>query len=86
MKAVKKWLKAHDYYVIRNQLGMGAHKGLSDLQAVKNGLTIYIECKSPKWRGKLNPDQVEFQRQVESHGALFILVDSVYGFDETIGQ
>jgi Holliday junction resolvase len=77
LKACKRHLKAQGYYVIRNQLGLGAHKGLSDLQAIKDGLTVYIECKSPKWRGKLNPDQVEFKREIEEHGGMFILIDQM---------
>ena len=85
LKAVKKYLKERGFYVIRNQLALGAHKGLSDLQAIKDGQTIYVECKSPKWKGKLNPDQVEFQKQIEDHGGLFFLVDSVYGLDSIFG-
>jgi len=60
---------------MRIQQSLGCHKGISDLIAIKNGITMFVETKSPKWRGKLNPDQVEFKKQVEEHGSIFVLID-----------
>ena len=44
---VRQLLRMDGWYVIRHQQGLGCHKGLSDLSAIKNGITIYIEIKTP---------------------------------------
>lgn len=69
--AVRKLLEMDGWYVIRHQQGMGCHKGLSDLSAIKNGITIYVEIKTP--RGVQSDYQKDFQADVESHGAKYII-------------
>ena len=75
LKSCKRHLASTGWYVMRIQQSLGCHKGISDLIAIKNGITMFVETKSPKWRGKLNPDQVEFKKQVEEHGSIFVLID-----------
>jgi Holliday junction resolvase-like predicted endonuclease len=46
-------------------------RGICDLIALKDGVTIYIEVKAPK--GKLSPHQEAFARKIDEHGGLFIV-------------
>lgn len=41
---------------------MGSYPGLPDIQAMRDGVTLHIECKAPK--GKQSPHQAEFERMV----------------------
>ena len=43
---IRDLLRMDGWFVIRHQQGMGCHKGLSDLTAIKEGRTIYIEVKT----------------------------------------
>lgn len=47
-----------------------AHDGISDLIAIKSGITVYIELKGPKaqWR----PKQKLFKQAIEEAGGLYI--------------
>ena len=45
---VRDALRLDGWYVIRHQQGMGSHPGLSDLTAIKDGVTIYVEIKTPR--------------------------------------
>jgi hypothetical protein len=75
LAATRHYLQIRGWFVIRNQQSMGSHKGLSDLQAIKNGLTVYIETKRPG--GKLSDHQVKFQEAVEGHGSQYIVIKSL---------
>lgn len=79
LAATRQYLRIRGWYVIRNQQNMGSHKGLSDLQAVKDGRTVYIETKRPG--GKLSPDQEKFRAAVEGHGATYVVISS---FEEVV--
>lgn len=72
---IRAYLRMNGWYVIRHQQSLGSLKGLSDLTAIKNGLTIYIEVKTP--RGVQSKYQKEFQDEIESHGGKYFLVKSV---------
>ena len=69
---VKEWLSLHGwlhYPLAESRYGV---KGLPDRIAVKNGRTVYIECKSP--RGELSEWQQVRQREITEAGALYLLV------------
>lgn len=68
---IRDFLKWNGWFVIRHQQSLGSLKGLSDLSAIKNGLTIYIEVKTEK--GKQSDYQKEFQNEIENHGGKYIL-------------
>ena len=72
---VRELLRLDGWFVIRHQQNMGSHRGLSDLSAIKDGATIYVEIKTPK--GRLSPDQVKFQKDIEAHGAKYIVCKCV---------
>ena len=68
---IRDYLRLRGWFVIRHQQGLGSMKGLSDLTALKNGETVYIEVKTQK--GKQSDYQKEFQREIEEHGGRYIL-------------
>ena len=73
--AIREYLRWRGWFVIRHQQGLGCHKGLSDLTAIKNGRTVYIEVKRPK--GTQSDDQLDFQADIEAHGGLYVVARSV---------
>ena len=56
-------------------------KGLCDLTAIKNGVTIYIEVKTPNPGSKMSDYQIEFKNNIERHGGLFLEARSVDDVD-----
>ena len=75
LSQVREILKLDGWDVTRHQQGLGSRRGFPDLTALKNGVTLYIEIKTPT--GRQSPYQVEFQRICESHGGTYILARSV---------
>ncbi len=75
IRDIRDWLAMHGWFVVRIQQSMGCHKGMSDLLAVKGGRVLFVEVKAPK--GRQSTYQVEFQREIESHGGVYVLARSV---------
>ncbi len=71
--AVVAQLKFHGWMVVRNQQGLGHVKGRPDLEAYKNGFTLFIECKAPK--GRLSDYQVKYIKVLEDHGMTVMIVN-----------
>lgn len=72
--SIREWLRLHNWYVVNIHAGMGAHKGISDLIAVKKGYVIFIEIKVPNNpRSMQSLEQREFERRIISHGAHYIV-------------
>ncbi|MFA5383981.1 MAG: hypothetical protein WC364_04855 [Eubacteriales bacterium] len=82
--AVRQWLKLKGYYVIRFHQGLGCHRGLADLGAVKNGKTVWIETKRPG--GKLSADQEAFKAAIEAHGGTYLVVSDIRQLEEFEGD
>ena len=74
-RAVREHLRGQGFFVYPNTAGMGAHPGLSDLTAVRGGVTLWIECKSAS--GRLSRAQEQFRADIESHGGTYVLCRSV---------
>jgi len=72
---VRRYLAIRGHFTFPILQGLGAHRGIADIIACKNGKTIFLEVKTP--RGKQSPDQQEFQRQIESVGGVYIIVRSL---------
>lgn len=72
---IRDFLRMHGWYVMRHQQSLGSLKGMSDLTAIKDGKTIYVEVKTP--RGHQSQYQKEFQREIESHGGTYILARGI---------
>ena len=77
---LRAWWKAREFYVIRNQQGIGSKKGLSDYTVIKNGKVLFVEAKATK--GKQNDNQIAFQAGVEREGGTYILAHSLHEFVE----
>ena len=73
--AVKQYLQMRGWFVIRNQQGLGSHRGMPDLTACKNCMVVFIEVKTPK--GYLSEYQKKFQNDLVSHGCIFEVARSV---------
>ncbi len=71
LNQVRDWLRIHGFFVCRIQQGLGAHKGISDLIAVKDGVTAFVEIKTA--RGRLSEHQEKFQAQIKMHGGVYIV-------------
>jgi len=71
-RLVKDYLYIRGWYCFSILQGLGAHKGIADIYAIKNGRAIWIEIKSP--RGRQSADQIEFQKNIKYHGGEYLLV------------
>lgn len=92
LKQVEEWLYLHNIWHMRcnnsagkAQSGMfmrsftcNGHpvKGVSDIYAIKDGVTFWIECKRPGG-GVLSVDQRNFLDTMNRNGAIGIVVNSI---------
>lgn len=72
---VQSYLQWNGWLVIYHLQGLGCFKGLSDLQAMKGGRSVFVEIKSP--RGRQSEVQKHFQALVEDAGCEYVLARSV---------
>ena len=75
LRGIRDFLRVEGWYVIRNQMGLGCHRGMTDLTAVRAGQVVWIEVKTPQ--GRLSEDQEKFRRDIEEHGGNWLLARSV---------
>jgi len=73
---VKQYLEMQGWYVMYHMACMGSMSGMPDKTAIKDGKTIYIECKDPN-RGRQSENQKEFQKHIEEHGGTYLLIDDI---------
>jgi len=83
-KECKKWLTNNDYFspAVSN-MGFYCTRGFSDTVIVKNGVVIFCEYKKEKG-GVQSPDQKIFQHNIESHGGIYIIVNSLESLVEQL--
>jgi hypothetical protein len=79
---IRQVLRWHGFYVIRIQQGLGCHKGISDLIALKAGKVYFIEVKKPT--GKLSEYQERFQAEVKERGCNYVVVRCVEDVKEIL--
>lgn len=73
---IKDYLKKAGWFCWKiHQQGKFCYKGITDLIAIKDGLTIYIEVKA--WKGQLSADQIKFRDNIVSHGGKHLVAKSV---------
>ena len=77
-KELRTYWKAHGYFYIRNQQGLGSKRGTADYTVVHDGRTVFVEAKATK--GKQSPHQIEFQAELEAVGGSYYLVRSLDDF------
>jgi Holliday junction resolvase len=68
---IKQYLERKGWFVFYHLQGLGSYPGLPDLQAVKDGHTLYIEIKRPG--GRQSAKQRKFQQDLEAAGGIYIL-------------
>ena len=73
--AVKEYLQWSKWYVMEIQNGPFGTHGVSDLIAIRNGRTVFIEIKSPK--GKLSNHQLKFGEEIGAHGGKYVIVNKI---------
>ncbi len=83
-KTIKQFLQYNRWYIFPILQGLGAHKGVSDFIAIKDGRTIFLEVKTPK--GKQSEYQKEFERQVVEHGGEYYIVHGIDDIKEIISN
>ncbi len=72
---IKQYLEWQGWFVFYHLQGLGSYPGLPDLQAVKDGRTIYIEVKRPG--GRQSAKQKKFQQDLEAAGGIYILARKI---------
>jgi hypothetical protein len=72
LKQVRDYLSWHHWLVVRIQQSLGCHKGLPDLLAVRDGVVLFIEVKTPK--GKLSRYQEQFRDELKAHGGNYVVI------------
>lgn len=82
-KQIQDYLRWTGWTVFYHLQGLGSYRGMSDLQALKDGRAVFIEVKTR--RGKQSDYQKRFQRDVEKHGGTYILARDVSDV-EHLGQ
>jgi len=75
LRTVRDYLRATGWYVVRIQQGLGCHKGIADLYAIRNGVQIWIEVKTA--HGRLSEHQERFRDEIETHGGRYVVARGV---------
>ena len=101
LKQVEEWLTLHRFWHMRcnNSAGKAqsgmfmrsftcnghAVKGVSDIYAIKDGVSFWIECKRPVG-GIISPDQRNFLDAMNRHGAVGIVVNSIESLESQLKE
>jgi len=68
-------MKKHKWHYRAIGSNQFTRSGLPDAYALKNGIVLFIECKSAK--GKMSPDQIQEMFDIKNHGGHHIIAYSV---------
>ncbi len=84
---IKKYLAYKGWFCFPLTQGIGCHKGISDLCAIKDGRTVWIEVKRPGAkdctdrlfhpggsRGYQSTYQEQFEADIKAHGGEYLVV------------
>jgi hypothetical protein len=72
---IRDYLRWNGWTVLYHLQGLGSMRGMSDLQALKDGRCVFIEVKRPG--GRQSEYQKKFQEAVERAGFEYVLAKSV---------
>jgi len=72
---VREYLRFRGWFVVRHHQSLGSPKGFPDLTALKNGETIYIECKTK--HGRLTAAQTQFRQECERFGGRYLVARGI---------
>jgi hypothetical protein len=79
---VKAWLQWHGWFVIKIHQSLGSYKGIADLYAIKDGVSIWIEIKTQK--GVLSQWQEKFETNIVGHGGTYMVIRSVEALEKAM--
>ena len=71
-QGVKQYLKYRGWFVFPIMQGALSYPGISDFIAAKDGVTIYVECKTKT--GIQSKHQKDFQENIERSGCKYLLI------------
>jgi hypothetical protein len=74
-RAIKGALAAFGWFSFPILQGLGAHRGVSDMIAVKGGRVLFIEVKTPT--GRLSDNQKRFRDDIQSKGGEYVVIDDI---------
>lgn len=74
-RQIKEYLQWNGWFVVKIHQSLGSYKGIADLYALKDGIHVWIEVKTP--RGRQSEYQEKFQRDVTEHGGAYIVARSI---------
>jgi hypothetical protein len=75
LRDVRRHLRLNGWRTYRLQQGLGAHKGLPDLMAIRAGVVVALETKGP--RGVQSDDQKRFEAEWTAAGGTYLLCKGV---------
>ena len=81
-KAIKDYLTLTGWFHFHNMAGLASFPGIPDRTAIKNGVTLWIECKSPT--GSQTSVQKEFERNIKEQKEHYVLARSVQDVNDYI--
>ena len=81
---VKEYLAYHGWLVMRIHQSLGSKPGLPDLIALKDGVTIYVECKSQRAGAKLSGPQEIMRQEIERHGGIYVVAKGIEDVERVI--
>lgn len=84
-RAIREYLAIKGWKVIVNHQSLGSQRGIPDLTAIKDALTLWIEVKSPKG-GKLSAYQEAFRQMCLDQGHLYCVVRSIEDMEEVLNS
>ena len=63
------------FFITQKAKNYTIHTGISDIIAIKNGITIYVEVKT-KYQ-KQRESQIKFEAEIKNHGGKYFVVRSI---------
>jgi hypothetical protein len=74
-KAILDYLRLLDWFCWSNYQTMGSYKGVSDITATKDGITLWIEVKTKT--GIQSQYQEKFEKDIKNYGGHYLIARSV---------
>ena len=84
LSQTREYLRWAGWYVIRIQQGMGCHRGMSDLIAVKDGIVLFLEIKTE--RGKLSSYQENFEIELTRKNCNYRVVRNMEDIEKVVKE
>ena len=83
-RQIQDYLRWTGWTVFYHLQGLGSYRGMSDLQALKDGRAVFIEVKTAG--GRQSEHQKKFQRLVENAGLEYVLARGIEDVEHLAGE